>query len=55
MKYVLASALISITACGASDPLEPGSGDQLGTGTQTLLVKGPGHRHVCDVASHAAR
>lgn len=40
MKYVLASALISITACGTSDPLEPGSGDQFGTGTQTLLVKG---------------
>lgn len=40
MKYVLASAFISITACGTSDPLEPGSGDQFGTGTQTLLVKG---------------
>lgn len=39
MKRILASSFVAVTAC-ASNPLEPGAGDQLGTGTQTLLVKG---------------
>lgn len=39
MKRILASTIVVMTAC-ASDPLEPGAGDQLGTGTQTLLVRG---------------
>lgn len=39
MKRILASTIAVMAAC-ASDPLEPGAGDQLGTGTQTLLVRG---------------
>lgn len=42
MKYGLASTMIAMsamTAC-ASDPLAPGAGDELGTGSQTLLVRG---------------
>lgn len=37
MKCILASSIVTLVAC-SSDPLEPGSGDQAGTGTNTLRV-----------------
>jgi hypothetical protein len=34
------SLLAIVTACGASNPLDPGAGNNVGTGTGTLLVNG---------------
>jgi hypothetical protein len=45
--YLLAS--IVLTAC-SSNPLDPGAGNQAGTGTGTLLVNGDAHAH-SDVAN----
>lgn len=39
MNRIFASLILSLVACGGS-PLDPGSGDQGGTGTNTLLVTG---------------
>jgi len=39
MNRILASSIVTLAAC-TSDPLAPGSGDQLGTGTTTLQVNG---------------
>lgn len=41
IKAIFASTLV-LTACG-SDPLEPGAGDDPGSGTSTLLVDGRAH------------
>jgi hypothetical protein len=39
MKHILASFTIALAAC-SSNPLDPGAGSQVGTGTSTLLVAG---------------
>src|SRR4051812_9114374 len=39
MKSIFALVSLSLVAC-TSSPLEPGSGDSPGSGTQTLLVNG---------------
>ncbi|MDB4954776.1 MAG: hypothetical protein JWO36_2345 [Myxococcales bacterium] len=40
MKTIFALFSLSIAACGTTGPLEPGAGDSLGSGTQTLVVNG---------------